>query len=348
MKKLVIFFSFMPWLIFSQNSDEVIKPYSLYIQTNIYEANMYERYFVKDVSSSFRFSDLYAFELGANLGVLSVPNFSFTWNFAYQRFLTRRTLQPFEIEVNSNYKRVEIKGFDKVILGPVFFIGKLHQFEFGFKSSLGIYNVTYTKNNSIESYRNIFEYNINLGYRYFKRNGLVLRGGLSFNRSFLDNYQMYNGYLGIGYGIGKTISIPKKERKKSFLILNGTGFIGDLQENYIGIGLNLEHFLYNTNVVNVGYTFGGRYSLNDNGISSNVLLGGVLLFGYNAKNKLEAKLGASIPISGNNDFYFYQFIDVGVGYRYINKKYSFSMGVSTLGFLNGSLGLIIDGKNKDN
>jgi len=331
----------------SSQTNEVIKRYSIYFQLNSYKSTSYQ---------DIRFNGLEVInypsyqttgqKIGFNFDIFAMPHFNFSFDLSYT-FIDNFASYEFNSYYNNEHKlkklKFDYKGF---AFGPRFYFGRINQLEIGFIYGRGKMGVKYHPFNSNYYFKiSAAETAINIGYRFAPKFGLQLRTGIRYDMGRNSEIPFYGGYLSFGYGINRIKSIPKKEKKSNFLVINAMGYIGDVQENLIGLGLSLEHFLYNTNRVNIGYSIMlrggiGFYEV----LPINLDIRSTFLLGINENNKFEIDLGANIPIKGIKSAKFYQFLDIGLAYRYIDDEMSFKIGASTSGVINLSIGEVINYK----
>ncbi len=334
---------------FGQKDISINKYFTFYFDGNAYFSNPYQSIFNSEYYK-YPLNNLFGYGLGTNINFITTENFSFSWCFDFNITKTKDFIE-FEPKPQDVYiKAVKIYNLRKIRTGPTFFIGNKQQFEFGFNIDFGILKKTIYFNNDI-SYgwvgKGVFEGRVNSGYRYINKKGVMLRAGLNLNKG--EDYTFYGTYFSLGYAHKKTVTLSPKYKMKQFLVIKGTGYLFDLQENIIGIGLGFEHFLYNTNRINIGYSalFKAGAAINY-GLPLNFVSSGVLLFGLKENSKIDIEVGANIPLIDIGQAHLYQFINIGVGYRYINDMISLRIGTATTGILRGSIGFVIGRYKKSN
>jgi len=283
---------------------------------------------------------LFGLEFNTCFDVATTLNFNFSWTFAFQTFNTKK-------EFSDSLSQYFTHNLKKFRTGPSFYFGNINQFELGFNMSFGRLktNVQYSISNH-NLITGIGEANLNIGYRHFFNKGLVFRTGILLNKGYTKKsvYNLNGMYLSLGYDFKSTIAYKPKEKYKQFIVLSGMGYLFDFQKNVIGIGIIFDHFLYNTQTINLGYSLmlragTGIFTIS---IPFNSTISGVLLVGNPKNHKLEIDFGVNLPLNHNyNSIKTYNLINFGLGYRFIDDDISFKIGTSTTGILNLGLGIVL-------
>ncbi len=352
------FFYIVPLLfsiqIFGQEKITIKKNISFYLKGNLYKSSYYQRVdFGGAQIIDYPEYKSFGYNIGVNFDLISLSKFHFGWNFSY------RYINLFGYYIFDNYitvyngpnyrikreKKIKYIGLET---GPYLSFGNIHNLEMGINLGVGRFSDVNKKEYTGISYFGLSANEIcpNIGYKYAGDKGLFIRIGGFYDFGRSKKIPLYGGYLSVGYSLisKKVIAKPQKE-KKTFITISTLGYLFDLQENIIGVGLQFDHFLYNTNMVNIGYSIVNRIGTGFWGSTPyNISTNLIILYGDNPNIKFESSIGPNLPVLNIKESQFYRFIHFAVGVRYTDDFFVLRFGTSTSGILTGSVGIKIGNK----
>lgn len=232
-------------------------------------------------------------------------------------------------------------------MGPALYFGGQHQLELSFLLGFGRYNRTdpFIKRVDMDA-------TVRTGYRYISNQGWIINPGIALNLGWRGFSQpIYSAYLKAAWTFKKPtiwydISNRNKYKLGQSVHISGFGYLFNLSLDFVGIGLQVDHYFLNRPAISLGYSVAARCGLQWEGDLTPAVQSMLTLLVGRSPIKFEISGGGNLPLYDPIPYLDqFEFLHAGMGLRIVPDGFPVFMrfGAATTSILYTGLGLHFGG-----